>query len=404
MGFFGGLLLCFLSNYALTKHYNQVSQKESVQWRPPLASAAIVISPTTTRTVLSVNNNAIHSNSFLPPSEWNELSSISKERLSDVLSWENLSKFDYEYIFEVNELTKGHPLLFMSWAIFTSPQAQRILQKDQPPPNREVYNFMDTFNLDSSKFLNFVRRIEDQYQDNLYHNRIHAADVVQTIHALLRRSPSSSNYSDIQILSILLAAIVHDVGHDGTNNEFHVQTQSSLALTYKNESVLENHHIHLGLQMIQDSGLLSHLPKDTQSQIQSMIKEAVLHTDMAFHQQQIKEAEERSQSLEQTDDDTWKSLVYLMHLSDISNSAKSSFLTWTDGVLEEFFLQGDKQRDLNLQVSALHDRRTVDRATCQTNFIKFSVLPAFSAVTFTDETIMNRLKANLKYWESIIQQ
>ena len=40
-----------------------------------------------------------------------------------------------------------------------------------------------------------------------------------------------------------VASLVHDLGHDGFNNHFHVETASNLALLYQGESVLENYHI-----------------------------------------------------------------------------------------------------------------------------------------------------------------
>lgn len=45
-----------------------------------------------------------------------------------------------------------------------------------------------------------------------------------------------------EIFSMLVAAYCHDVGHDGVNNTFHVASGSELALTYNDNSVLENMH------------------------------------------------------------------------------------------------------------------------------------------------------------------
>ena len=57
--------------------------------------------------------------------------------------------------------------------------------------------------------------IEDgYYEDNPYHNAIHAADVLQTFHVLLMRGglvPTCVT-SDLVHLACYLAAIVHDVG------------------------------------------------------------------------------------------------------------------------------------------------------------------------------------------------
>ena len=49
--------------------------------------------------------------------------------------------------------------------------------------------------------------------------------------------------TDIELLALIFSATVHDVEHNGRTNTFHINTQSSWAVRYKNQSVLENHHI-----------------------------------------------------------------------------------------------------------------------------------------------------------------
>ena len=47
-----------------------------------------------------------------------------------------------------------------------------------------------------------------------------------------------------------------------------------------------------------------------------------------------------------------------MKLADIGHSAKRGFLhvQWSARIVEEFFQQGDKERQLNMDISAFHDR------------------------------------------------
>ena len=41
---------------------------------------------------------------------------------------------------------------------------------------------------------------------------------------------------------LLVSTLVHDVDHNGLNNNFHINSQSPLAVLYNDISVLENHH------------------------------------------------------------------------------------------------------------------------------------------------------------------
>ena len=46
----------------------------------------------------------------------------------------------------------------------------------------------------------------------------------------------------LHVLASLVAAISHDFKHPGTNQAFHVNAQSALALTYNDDTVLERYH------------------------------------------------------------------------------------------------------------------------------------------------------------------
>ena len=125
----------------------------------------------------------------------------------------------------------------------------------------------------------------------------------------------------------------------------------------------------------------------------------------------------------------------MLHLADISNSAKKNFLLWTDDVLNEFYVTGDKQRLNGLQIlPASNDRYTTRKEDCQVNFMKYIVKPAFEAmgpITNTVKiyskkkkkktekekeergeeeeeeegtTIMDLVNKNLKYWQDQQQQ
>jgi hypothetical protein len=54
----------------------------------------------------------------------------------------------------------------------------------------------------------FLRTVEEGYLDNPYHNCIHASDVLQTMHVLLRRGGLVPGYVDpVTHMACLLAAV-----------------------------------------------------------------------------------------------------------------------------------------------------------------------------------------------------
>jgi hypothetical protein len=100
------------------------------------------------------------------------------------------------------------------------------------------------FNLkiNDTKLVCFLTSIAGKYRaSNIYHNFQHAFFVIHRVYKLLT---SSEIYplTQKEMLSLLIAAICHDVDHPGTDNDFEIQTYSDLALTYNDMSVLENHH------------------------------------------------------------------------------------------------------------------------------------------------------------------
>ena len=60
-------------------------------------------------------------------------------------------------------------------------------------------------------------------------------------------------------------------------------------------------------------------------------------------------------------------LKFLMHAADISNPTKKRdfAVQWAEAALEEFFAQGDLEKDLLLPISPLCDRRTVKKPDSQ---------------------------------------
>ncbi|XP_013917892.1 PREDICTED: calcium/calmodulin-dependent 3',5'-cyclic nucleotide phosphodiesterase 1A-like [Thamnophis sirtalis] len=264
-----------------------------------------------------------------------------------------IDKWDFN-VFTLDEAAEGHCLKYVMCEIFTK------------------YELLKRFQIPFTILISFAKALEAGYNKhkNPYHNSLHAADVTQTVHALMIHTGMMQWFTDLEILAIFFSSIIHDYEHTGTTNHFHIETRSKAALLYNDRSVLENHHLSAAFRLLQDrdTNILDNLTKDEWREFRRMVINIVLSTDMSHHFQQMKVMKHILQCL-QLADRTHKDQImsFLVHMADINHPAKPWELhhRWSEALLEEFFEQGDKEAEMGLPISSLCDRKTTNIAESQ---------------------------------------
>lgn len=197
--------------------------------------------------------------------------------------------------------------------------------------------------------------------------------------------------TDLEIFATLVAALIHDYEHTGTTNNFHVMSGSEAAMLYNDRAVLENHHISAAFRVLKDDecNILQNLSRDEYRELRTLIIDMVLATDMSFHFQQLKNMKNLLTLAEPTIEKS-KALSLVLHCCDISHPAKKWDLhhKWTMLLLEEFFRQGDLERELGLPFSPLCDRNNTLVAESQIGFIEFIVEPSMAVCSDMLEVIL----------------
>jgi len=108
----------------------------------------------------------------------------------------------------------------------------------------------------------------------------------------------------------------------------------------------------------------------------------IIATDMALHFEYVKNFKNLISS-EEVDFEKDENKVFIMsmciHISDLTNPSKlwEESYKWSLLVYEEFFVQGDKEKELGLPIGDLNDRKNINLAQSQIGFIDFIVQPAF---------------------------
>ncbi|KAI8815748.1 uncharacterized protein EV422DRAFT_502077 [Fimicolochytrium jonesii] len=198
-----------------------------------------------------------------------------------------------------------------------------------------------------------------------------------------------------------------DYDHPGLNNSFLINTYDSKAMLYNDRSVLENHHLASAFRVMNlpENNFLVNLSKNDYRSVREAVIDMVLATDLSQHFPLISlfrsKVQGNFQPLELRDDRhlLWKILI---KCADVSNPSKSYGLyeKWVRVILQEFFLQGDLEKEMGLPVSPFMDRESLNVPSSQSGFIEFVVFPLFEAfdVFATIPSIMNDLTKNRDFW------
>ncbi|KAJ8277922.1 hypothetical protein GJAV_G00081700 [Gymnothorax javanicus] len=316
---------------------------------------------------------------------------------------EDLNKWGLN-IFTVSEYSHNRPLTCIMYAIF------------------QERDLLKTFKIPADTFVTYMMTLEDHYHSDVaYHNSLHAADVAQSTHILLSTPALDAVFSDLEILAAIFAAAIHDVDHPGVSNQFLINTNSELALMYNDESVLENHHLAVGFKLLQEENcdIFQNLNKKQRQSLRKMVIDMVLATDMSKHMSLLADLKTMVETKKVTSSgvllldnytDRIQVLRNMVHCADLSNPTKSLELyrQWTDRIMDEFFHQGDRERERGMEISPMCDKHTASVEKSQVGFIDYIVHPLWE--TWADlvhpdaQDILDTLEDNRNWYQSMIPQ
>uniref|UniRef100_A0A3P8QCM8 Phosphodiesterase n=1 Tax=Astatotilapia calliptera TaxID=8154 RepID=A0A3P8QCM8_ASTCA len=307
-------------------------------------------------------------------------------------------------IFRVAEFSNNRPLSCIMYAIF------------------QERDLLKTFRIPVDTFVTYVMTLEDHYHANVaYHNSLHAADVTQSTHVLLSTPALDAVFTDLEILAALFAAAIHDVDHPGVSNQFLINTNSELALMYNDESVLENHHLAVGFKLLHEDNcdIFQNLTKRQRQSLRKLVIDMVLATDMSKHMSLLADLKTMVETKKVTSSgvlmldhytDRIQVLRNMVHCADLSNPTKplAVYRQWTERIMQEFFRQGDKERERGMEISPMCDKHTASVEKSQVGFIDYIVHPLWE--TWGDlvhpdaQEILDTLEDNRDWYQSTIPQ
>ncbi|XP_054456610.1 cGMP-inhibited 3',5'-cyclic phosphodiesterase 3A-like [Anoplopoma fimbria] len=296
----------------------------------------------------------------------------------------------------------------------------------------EDTGLFETFRIPVQEFMNYFHALENGYRVIPYHNRIHATDVLHAVWYLTTQpvpglpnlltengihtdsengiTPGATGFlvskmnsvledgygslagliPGLELMALYVAAAMHDYDHPGRTNAFLVATSAPQALLYNDRSVLENHHAASAWNLFMsrpEFNFLANLEHVEFKRFRFLVIEAILATDLKKHfdflaEFNAKVGDEGVSGIDWTNEND-RLLVCQMciKLADVNGplKCKELHLQWTEGIVNEFYEQGDEEANLGLPISPFMDRSAPQLAKLQESFITHIVGPLCSS-------------------------
>jgi len=135
-----------------------------------------------------------------------------------------------------------------------------------------------------STLSNFLCCLNSSYTDVPYHNSTHAAMTAHLYNAALLMLGHLDSFTVLERATCIVAALGHDAGHFGKNNNFLALVGDPLAVIYP-DSTLENFHAMITFNAIlaEDNNIFATLNRDEMSELHKRLVELILATDLSRH-------------------------------------------------------------------------------------------------------------------------
>eukprot|EP00484_Ammonia_sp_Unknown_P028737 CAMPEP_0197045700 /NCGR_PEP_ID=MMETSP1384-20130603/21506_1 /TAXON_ID=29189 /ORGANISM="Ammonia sp." /LENGTH=865 /DNA_ID=CAMNT_0042477355 /DNA_START=40 /DNA_END=2637 /DNA_ORIENTATION=+ len=288
-----------------------------------------------------------------------------------------------------------------------------------------VYMFNDCgllskFNIPEQKLFSFLIACKQHYYDNPYHNFLHAFSVMHVCYLLMKHTAFSQHFNQLDVLTILISAVCHDLEHPGLTNAYQVNSGSDLAIRYNDKSVLENHHAHIGSVLLKkpEMAILNGLSSEERNKVRRGMINIILHTDMSYHQDIVTKLHQLNTKKNKEDENKENAesvepilCEAVVHMGDLSNPLMnwSSSCQWGLRVIDEFVAQSklEKEQGLKESMSFIKDKSAESVSKVQVSFIDYVVKPLWKNAAFIAPELEARLSVldeNKNHWLQYAEQ
>jgi len=162
---------------------------------------------------------------------------------------------------------------------------------------------------------------------------------------------------------------------------------------------------------------LVNLTEDEVLHLQLFVRDLILATDLSLHGIILRDMEERKKRIAREfqknkpsleSEDKIAAMCCMMKCADLSNEIRPKEIAqkWAVRINKEFFNQTNREKELNLQVTAFMDPTKIIVAKEQMNFINGLCMPLYVSLASVFPTVkicVKQMESNSRDWETRFQ-
>ena len=269
----------------------------------------------------------------------------------------------------------------------------------------------DVLTIDEGKLENFIREVGQAYRDVPYHNFNHAVSVFHGVYAFLALGGLRKQIDSLEALTMAVAALCHDVGHDGFTNGYHMATESERATLYNDIHVQENFHASLANRIFQkEENKFVKLEREQAQTFRKLMIQLILSTDMSEHMDVTVNFCNLSDADFTSSDAKLLIMKSVLHAVDISTPTKpfDSSMIQAENLQQEFKRQVASEMALGLKVSPfMNPKDEMSKAQLELNFIDYVVSPIWKHIVsfFPKASVhLTNLESNRKHYQRLVDE
>ncbi|KAF7683363.1 cAMP-specific 3',5'-cyclic phosphodiesterase [Astathelohania contejeani] len=257
-------------------------------------------------------------------------------------------------------------------------------------------NMSSILKIDEKCIWVFIRTVLYYYLPNPYHNSKHAMEVLHSGYIIYNLISKYNTCSNIQVISLILAFFLHDVGHLGIPSKQLYHEHELLRNMFSEKSLSENLHFFIAKKILLDEriGLFTNLTESEKNISLSVIKDCILATDLQNQKQILQNFNEkyfecelpgkynkRNNKLKEIKNEE---MLMIIKIADLSNLAKGSMISIISSLSVNEEIHPDK----------------IINFFFEKDFIKKTVLPLYKCFALVFEEFNPIYKKCLKNYKS----